>query len=173
MEKENRWGDIQVTDIGEDFFAATLGEKGSPTAPTIFLPTEEKFYTYAPSEGIFIHRREPTLLAQLSRLLLDCARACKGNCETLPLEFRFRDSANLSGVLRKARGLLEVPHDFFSSELTEFIPCANGMLRLSDKKLLPFSPTYRRRNKLAVPYDPDAKCPLFLDTLMRAALDPE
>jgi P4 family phage/plasmid primase-like protien len=45
------------------------------------------------------------------------------------------------------------------------------MLRLSDKTLLPFSPTYRRRNKLAVPFDPNAKCPLFLDTLMHPALD--
>ena len=45
------------------------------------------------------------------------------------------------------------------------------MLRLSDKKLLPFSPTYRRRNKLAVPYDPHAECPLFHNTLMCPALD--
>jgi P4 family phage/plasmid primase-like protien len=113
------------------------------------------------------------LLTRLSRLLFDCARACKGNCETTSLEFRFRDAANLSGILRKARGILAVPQDFFSANLTEFIPCANGMLRLSDKELLRFSPSYRRRNKLAVPFDSSAKCPLFLDTLMRAALDPD
>jgi len=45
------------------------------------------------------------------------------------------------------------------------------MLRLSDKALLPFSPAYCWRNKLAVPYDRGARCPLFLDTLMRPALD--
>ena len=45
------------------------------------------------------------------------------------------------------------------------------MLRVRDRTLLPFSPSYRRRNKLAAPYDPGARCPLFLDTLMRAALD--
>ncbi len=39
--------------------------------------------------------------------------------------------------------------------------------------LLPFSPEYRRRNKLNVNYDPAANCPLFLDTLMRPALDAE
>jgi putative DNA primase/helicase len=169
-EEADKRGIVSARDIGEDFFAATLGEKGSPAAPTIFLPTEEKFYTYAPSEGIFAHRREPTLLAQLSRLLLDCARACKDTCETRTLEFRFRDSANLSGVLRKARGLLEVAHDFFSTELTEFIPCANGMLRLKDKTLLPFNSSYRRRNKLAVAYDPTAKCAMFFDVLMCQAL---
>jgi hypothetical protein len=76
-------------------------------------------------------------------------------------------------VVRKARGLLEVPREFFAADLTKFIPCANGMLRLSDKRLLPFSPNYRRRNKLAVPFDSSATCPLFLDTLMRPALDPD
>jgi P4 family phage/plasmid primase-like protien len=171
LEGTNDAGLVCVRDIGEDFFAATLGSDGSPDAPTIFLPTEERFYTYVPTDGIFVHQRDPVLLTRLSRLLLDCARECREGCETKALEFRFRDSQNLSGVLKKARGLLAVPHDFFSTDLTEFIPCANGMLRLSDKTLLPFSPTYRRRNKLAVPFDPNAKCPLFLDTLMHPALD--
>src|SRR5439155_8058643 len=43
--------------------------------------------------------------------------------------------------------------------------------RLSDKTLLAFSPSYRRRNKLAVRLDSSATCPLFLDTLMRPALN--
>jgi Predicted ATPase len=45
------------------------------------------------------------------------------------------------------------------------------MLQLKDNTLFPFSPSYRRRNKLAVAYDPKASCPLFLDTLMRPALE--
>jgi P4 family phage/plasmid primase-like protien len=173
LEGRNGDGLVVARDIGEDFFAATLGDDGSPDAPTIYLPTEEKFYTYLPTDGIFVHQRDPVLQARLSRLLLYCARECRDGCETKALEFRFRDSQNLTGILKKARGLLAEPHDFFSNDLTEFIPCANGMLRLSDKTLLPFSPTYRRRNKLAVPYDHDAKCPVFLDTLMRPALDPD
>jgi putative DNA primase/helicase len=173
LEGTNNEGLVFARDIGEDFFAATLGSKGSPDAPTIFLPTEDKFYRYLPTDGIFGHQRDPVLLTGLSRMLLDCARECRDGCETKTLEFRFRDSQNLTGVLKKARGLLTEPHDFFSTDLTEFIPCANGMLRFSDKKLLPFSSTYRRRNKLAVPYDPNAKSPLFLDTLMRPALDPD
>jgi P4 family phage/plasmid primase-like protien len=171
LEETDKAGIVNAKDIGEDFFAATLGANGSPGAPTVFVPTEEKFYTYLPDEGVFIFQREPVLTARLSRLLLECARACRDGCETKTLEFRFRDTANLSGVLKKARGLLEVPHNYFASDLTKFIPCANGMLRLDDKVLLPFSPAYKRRNKLAVRFDVTAKCPLFLDTLMRAALD--
>jgi P4 family phage/plasmid primase-like protien len=170
-EEADKDGVPTVKDIGEDFLAATLGGQGTPEAPTIFLPTEEKFYSYSSADGIFTHQHEPVLLARLSRELLECARACHGNCETQKLEFQFRDSGHLSGVLKKARGLLPVPHNYFSTTLTEFIPCANGMLRLTDKVLLPFDPKYRRRNKLAVPFDPTAKCPKFLNTLMRPALD--
>ena len=171
LEETDKAGIVVAKDVGEDFFAATLGKNGCPDAPTVFVSTEEKFYTYLPDDGVFIFQREPVLLARLSRMLLECARACRVGCETKTLEFRFRDTANLSGVLKKARGLLEVKHDYFASDLTKFIPCANGMLGLDDKILLPFSPAYKRRNKLAVRFDAAAKCPLFLDTLMRAALD--
>lgn len=174
LEETDKNGVVSARDIGEDFLAATLSDKGSPDTPTVFISTEQRFFTYSPNEGVFVLQREPVYLAQLSRLLLQCARACRGaGCETQTLEFRFRDSAKLSGVMRKARGLLEAPHDFFSTDLTEFIPCNNGMLRLSDKTLLPFSPSYRRRNKLAVPFDPSANCPIFLETLMRPALEPD
>jgi P4 family phage/plasmid primase-like protien len=173
LEKWDMDGSLSARDIGEDFLAATLGEKGTPDSPTIFLPTEDKFYTYAPNDGIFVHQREPALLGRLSQLLLKCARECRDGCDTSSLQFRLRDSATLSGVLRKARGLLAAPADFFSTDLADFIPCSNGMLCLKHKKLLPFNPSYQRRNKLAVPFDPSATCSLFLDTLMRQALDPD
>lgn len=171
LEETNKEGVIRVRDIGQDFLAASLGGKGSPDAPTVFIPTEQKFYTYSPNDGIFCHQHEASLISRLSNLLFTCARACKENCKTESLEFGLRDAAKLSGVVRKAHGLLAAPPDFFATNLTEFIPCANGMLRLSDKKLLPFSPSYRRRNKLAVPFDSSVACPLFLDTVMRPALD--
>jgi putative DNA primase/helicase len=167
----NQWGSLYVQNIGEDFLAATLSEESRPDTPTIFLPTEQKFYTYTPTDGIYIHRREPVLLTGLSGLLLDCGRDCAAACDTKALKFSLRESKKLAGVLKKARGILEARSDFFSTNLTEFIPCANGMLRLSDKTLLPFSPMYQRRNKLGVSFDPNAKCPVFLDTLMRPALD--
>src|SRR5207237_8278063 len=113
------------------------------------------------------------LVTKVGRLLLDCARESTKSVDTAALQFRLRSSTKLAGVLKKAQSHLAVPDDFFSTGLTEFIPSENGMLHVSDKELLPFSPTYRRRNKLAVPFDPSATSPLFLDTLMRAALDPD
>lgn len=159
-----------VKDLSEDFLAATLGEQGTPTAPTIFMATEERFYTYDPTVGIYVEARDASLIARLSATLLQCARECATECDIKNLTFRFRDTANLRGVTQRARGLLEVPHDFFEANLQEYIPCRNGMLRLSDHRLLPFSPAYRRRNKLTVDYVKGQTCPMFLDLLMRPAL---
>ena len=125
----------------------------------IYLPAENRFWTYSQEEGVYTETREPELLIRLSRLLLEASRACKG-AVTKKLEFGFRDSAHLIGIVKHAQGLLAKPHDYFDGGLTEFIPCRNGMLRLSDKELLRFSPSYRRRNKLGVAFDPAAKCPL-------------
>jgi P4 family phage/plasmid primase-like protien len=159
-----------VVDVCEDFIAATLGEDGQPDKPTVFLPTEGRFYTYEPAEGVFVRRQEPELSARLSQMFLECARACRESCDVSKLEFGFRDTAALSGVLRRGQALLAVDPDFFNCDSTIFIAVANGMLRLANRELSAFSPSYRRRNKLAVPYQPDARCPLFLDTLMRPAL---
>src|SRR4030095_10073860 len=137
-------------DLSEDFLAATLGEVGSPDVPTVFVPEENRFYSYSVSDGIFNEMREPVLAARLSEILLACARACSAKFDTRPLEFRFRDSSNLTGVLARARGLLSVKQDFFQTDLIKFIPCNNGMLHVDDRSLRPFSPQFRRRSKLAV-----------------------
>jgi putative DNA primase/helicase len=171
--QQTKNGSLYVGDISEDFLAATLSEKGTKDSPTVFVPTEQKFYMYAPGDGIYNYRRDADLITSLSKQSLDCARESNGFVDTRSLEFRLRSSTKLAGVLKKGQGLLAVPDDFFSTGLTEFIPCANGMLRLSDRELLPFSPTYRRRNKLAVPFDPEAKCSVFLNTLLLSALDPD
>jgi putative DNA primase/helicase len=47
------------------------------------------------------------------------------------------------------------------------------MLRIENRELLDFAPSYRRRNKLAVKYQAGAGCPLFLDTLLKPALSPD
>jgi hypothetical protein len=89
LEEKDKNGVVSVHDIGEDFFAASLGEKGRPDAPTIFLPIEERFYAYDPNAGIYQQKYEPMLLAYLSNLLLECARQCPKDCNTKSLEFRF------------------------------------------------------------------------------------
>jgi len=93
FEATDEAGIVSARDIGEDFFAATLGDKGHPDTPTVFVPIEDKFYTYLPDQGVYLHQREPVLTIRLSRLFLECARACPDGCDTKNLEFRFRDAA--------------------------------------------------------------------------------
>ncbi len=161
----------QVRDVSEDFMAATLGMDATPEAPTIFLPIEERFYTFNAATGIFERQRDEAIATRLSQLYLECARACGETAEVSKLAFSMRDTAALSGIVKRAKGLLAVPEDFFSKGQTDFIPVANGMLRLSDRELLPFSPSYHCRHKLAVAYDPKAYPSLFMETLLKPALD--
>jgi putative DNA primase/helicase len=172
QEDRNTFGLPVVRDICEPYLAATLSGEAVPAAPTVFIATEDRFYTYCPKEGIYLERRPVFLLSRISNLLLEAARACP-RALTDVLKFRFRDAASLAGVLNHARGLLAKEQDYFTHDLPRFLPCQNGMLELATQKLLPFAPEYRRRNKLAVPYNPAAQCPLFLGTLMEPALAPD
>lgn len=167
-------GRPSVQDLNESFMAGVMGLDACPDAPTVFLRTEGRFYTYRPELGIFATASEEDLSARLSGLLLDCARDCRETCDVGALEFQLRDTSALTGAVKRARAMLAVPNDFFASvRMEEFLPVRNGVLRLADRTLLPFSPDYRFRNRLAVDYVPGARCPMFEDTLLRPSLEPE
>jgi hypothetical protein len=161
-----------VTAISQPYLAATLGELGSPETPTVYIAEEDRFYRYSKTEGIYVEVRAPEIMTHFAHLLWEAARE-NPKVLTRKLEFGFRDASRLTGPIAHARGYLVKPCDYFDNELTEFIPCQNGMLRLADRKLLPFNSSYRRRNKLAVRFDPSAKSKMFLETLMEPALQPD
>ncbi len=164
-----------VQELNEDFLAETLGEMGNPASPTLYAVREDRFYRYEPEAGIFMSISENQIVADLSRLLQLCAQECeqKGFCDTTSLRYHLSKAAQLGGVIKKARGYLRVPESYFDTTVQEYIACENGMLRLADMQLVDFSPIYRRRNKLSVAYDPNAQCPIFLNTLMRQSLEEE
>ena len=166
-------GRPSVQDLNESFLAATLGQEANPKAPTVFIRQEARFYSYRPEQGIFGITSEDELSARLSDSLLACARDCRESCDVSALEFQHRDTAALAGVVKRARAAVAAPDDFFASNALDFLPVANGMLRLEDRVLLPFGPEHRRRNKLAVPYVAGARCPLFEDTLLGNQLSNE
>lgn len=159
--------------INEEFLAEALGHCGNPEAPTVYVTREQCFYRYNQQEGIYVEVSENQILTDLSSLLNECAKRCHrpGFCDTTSLHFQLSKAGQLNGVIRKAKGLLNVSEDYFDSTIESLIACKNGMLRLSDMQLLPFSADFRRRNKLSISYDPSAQCPQFLDTLMRQSLE--
>jgi len=164
-------GTQYVTAINEDFLAAALGPLGTPNEPLVYARDQDCFYRYRPDAGIYVPESEPDVMMRLSGLLLTCVRECETDVDLRNMTFRLRKTSNLRGAVQRAKGVLAVSQDYFDRNPQEFIACQNGMLRLSDSELLPFGPDYRRRNKLMVPYEPGAGCPLFLDTLMKPAID--
>ena len=166
--KNNR---TKASDLNESFMAATLGAAATPDEPTVYLRGENRFYTFTPQRGIYTLASEEDVSARLSALLLSCARACKGECDVDALEFGLRDSAALAGAVKRAKSLNVAPDNYFPGGMEEFLPVGNGVLRVSDRKLLPFSPKYHFRNKLAVDYVPGAKCPTFENVLLGNSLD--
>lgn len=172
-QKTTKDGEYIVTALNEDFFAEIIGHLGTPKSPSVYVGREDRFYRYEQEIGIFVPLSENQIVANFSTLLQRCADEChkKGTCDTTSLRFQLSKAGQLQGVIKKAKGLLCVAEDFFNSNVEEYIACRNGMLRLSDMELLPFSPDYRRRNKLSVTFDPKSQCPTFIDTLMRQALD--
>jgi P4 family phage/plasmid primase-like protien len=169
---------VFVKTLNEDFMAETIGNLGDPKAPTVFATAENKFYTYVPEQGIYVFMSENQILTRLSTLLRECADACEGSpiCDPsaiAALRFKLGKSAQLRGVINKAKGHLHVTEDYFNTDLEKFLPCNNGMLRLADMELLDFGPQFRRRNKLAVNYDSTATCEIFERTLMSQALGTE
>ena len=134
--------------------------------------TDLKAHAFVMTRGSFtLFASREKVMFQLSALFLECARACEESADVSKMAFQMRDAAALSGIVKRAKGLLAVPENYFAKDQTEFIPVANGMLRLSDRALLPFSPSYCARHKLGVAYDPKAYCPQFLDKLLKPALD--
>jgi putative DNA primase/helicase len=159
-----------VREINDDFFAALLGDLGHPDAPTVRLTG--RFYTYKKDNGIFEKESDGAIEARISALLKQCSKECASpSIDTTDLSFRLSNSARLGGVIKRARALLEKPDSYFETD-RDFVACKNGMLRMSDRKLMEFDPKYRVRNKLAVEYKPDAKCPRFQDKLLGEALEP-
>jgi len=148
-----------------------LGERATPDEPTVYLRGENRFYTYSRSQGIYLQASEEDISARLSALLLACARACQEDCDVDALAFGLRDSAALTGAVKRAKALNAVLDAFFSGGMEEFLPVGNGILRVHDRTLLPFSPQCHFRNQIAVPYVPGAKCPTFENILLGKSLD--
>jgi P4 family phage/plasmid primase-like protien len=162
---------IKASDLNESFMAATLGETATPGEPIVYLRGENRFYTYSQKQGIYLLASEEDISARLSNLLLLCARACKEHCDVDALEFGLRDSSALAGAVKRAKSVNVVPDNFFSGGMEEYMPVGNGILRICDRTLLPFSPKHHFRNRLPVNYIPGAKCPIFENVLLGNSLD--
>ena len=63
-------------------------------------------------------------------------------------------------------------HQWHSGAPDQVIPCSNGLLRIADRKLLPFSPLHFNRYVLNCPYDRNATSDLW-DSYSQSSFDAE
>lgn len=166
-------GQIYVAGLNEDFIANVMSEPANPDEPMVFVRAEKSFYAYRPEHGIFEMASDALVETYLSDILRLCAMECGSVCDTTPIMFRLRGKKSLRDVVGRAKGWSQVDTGYFERDGRELVACHNGMLRLSDRQLLPFAPSYRRRSKLAVPFDPHAKCPQFINILLKRGLRDE
>ncbi|MDB6035313.1 MAG: hypothetical protein JWM16_5651 [Verrucomicrobiales bacterium] len=154
-----------VAAVSEDFLAEAIGPAGTPQAPTVFLPSEERFYQYSPGDGIYLEVSDHTLGAQLSEIIREAALNTDPMTDVSNLQYGLCSSSQTRQILQRARGLLAVKSFFKDGAAPELIPCKNGVLNLDSGELNPFSPEQGFRHKLDVPYEPSAVCPTFMRVL--------
>ena len=156
-----------VTGVNQQCFAALFERIYKP----IFETTEDCFYLYNPSTGLWEITSKEVLMNKLSLLMKDYATfvATSGI-------IAYRKVPIFSNILTLLRGLC-ARTDAFARKGEPFIHCANGMVvfvkcenGLLKPELRPFAPEYMSRNRTEYRFNPEAKCPEFLSKLLQPAV---
>lgn len=149
---ENDVADIIVTNCGKDF---------------IYDSNLDKFYTYDNDQGVWYSQDEQHIKRRVTNALDSLVKA-----GVLPKY----NSAYVESVYKilksKLLRSLEGGRKSIWSTARAYIPFLNGVF---DSKTMEFKPGHHKdlylRSKLAFDYDPDAKCPEFLNWL-KSSLNP-
>ena len=163
---------IEILDFNDDFFALTLGPRGKPKDPTVFVASENQFHRYNPDKGIYEPISEARVTSQLLtnvNVVGDFLPPIVKAASVLQLKNRQR----LKSVVERAKDLLVVDYsEFFKDSQEHHLSFTNGVLRLDNNlQFRPSAPCYPVTETLPVKYDPEAKCDLFLGGFLRTILE--
>ena len=157
----------QVTGVNQQCFAALFEKVYKP----IFETTENCFYLYNPSTGLWTVTSKEVLMNKLSLLMKDYANFIAANGITA-----HRKVPIFSNILTLLRGLC-TRTDAFARKGEPFIHCANGVVVFVPSKngllkpeLRQFAPEYMSRNRTEYNFDHDAQCPEFMGKLLQPAV---
>ena len=157
----------QVIGVNQQCFAALFEKIYKP----IFETTEDSFYLYKPSTGLWSVTSKEVLMNKLSLLMKDYASFI-GNSDIVA----HRKVPIFSNILTLLRGLC-AQTDAFARRGEPFVHCANGMVVFVSNEdgslkpeLRPFAPEYMSRNRTEYNFTPDAKCPKFMSKLLQPAV---
>ena len=160
--------DEQVTGVNQQCFAAIFANVYKP----IFETTEDCFYLYNPTTGLWVVTSKEVLMNKLSLLMKDYA-----NFFGIDGIIAHRKVPIFANILTLLRGLC-ARTDAFARKGEPFVHCANGMVvfvssenGLLKPELRPFAPEYMSRNRTEYNFDPDSKCQEFMGKLLNPAVN--
>jgi putative DNA primase/helicase len=151
-----------ITGLNERFWAGLIREQNL----ILHEPNEGTFYGYDETSGLW----KPESRARLEQLVCDTVHAeSDGNPDYL----KHAQLTFASAVVGHLKGMNERRHAFTGDP--EGIHVANGYLVLGPDsvELHDFSPHYYSRNRSPIAFDPKARCPRFIEEVLKPALDPE
>jgi hypothetical protein len=158
------WGANGEVLINEKFFAASFASKYR----VLFEVTEARFYLYGEESGAWCNTNATIIKKMISSDWHEFARR-----ESL----KELDRKGSSGCINAICELLKsyVARNGAFKPLYAMLHCANGMLEITESEttLHPFSPEYYSRNPIPVAWNPEAKCPEFVDVLLNSAMEEE
>lgn len=163
------------TDLNERFFSAVLTDESNDVNPAVFDQDENWWYFYEPSLGFYSQVRGEVLQEQLCALMCELANYCEKNklpIDVMPLRYKLQKTGLLSSVVTKATGTRPVRSDWWKRPAGR-VPVKNGIYSIEDQMLYPHGPQWPYRGVIAVNYDPEARCPRWLELVERALPDKE
>jgi len=163
---------ITILDLEDKFWASTIGPMGNKKTPTVFDTQANKFLRYNPSTGIYEPITEHAVTTSIIENLHMVAEFFPPRVK-LGSFLALKNPHRIKAVVLRAKDLLAVNEDFFHDRVPVQVSLANGILQLDGLNFLPSTPGRPVREALPIIYDPNAKCPLFLEAFLRHILEPD
>lgn len=130
-----------------------------------YEPYEKKFFHYDPTAGLYSPVTPDRIKQEISEYILEQSKDVPG------LE-KCRSDKNLNAVANQLRGIVEKTNPFDKTN-RRYVHLKNTVLVFDgsgNMKREPFSPNFYSRNQSPIPFDENAKCPRFLNELIKPAL---
>jgi len=155
---QNKAGVSYVKSVNEPYWAGLYAAEHV----VLYEPDERKFYVYEHSNGLYVVRSENLIKQEISARMLEVSRE---SSELSGLE-KMRSDRTLAAIIAQLRGIVERRNAFADRpKILHLQNCALRVVRILALRE-EFSPAFLSRNRSPIAYDPDAKCPRFLEELV-------
>jgi putative DNA primase/helicase len=151
--------DEAVVGLNERFWAGLIDHQNL----LLHEPTEKRFFRYDEGTGLWRYNTEARLEQLTCGTVVNETDHREECIQLAHLRFAHSVVGHLKGICEKADAFGGIPSG---------IHVANGYLVISEDslELQEFSPSHYSRNRSPVAFDPEARCPRFIEQVLQSAL---